>query len=194
MKALHDATEHLRRFGQSFALVGGLAVSLRAEVRFTRDVDLALAVRDDSQTELLVTQMRAQGYRVLALVEHDARARLATVRLASPSDVVVDLVTASTGVEAEIVERATVIPLEGAGSLPVARAEELLAMKVLSYSDRRLQDRLDALNLIAFNPSLDFDSVRATLRLIHARGYDRSQDLLAKLELLLKQTADADES
>lgn len=28
-----------------FALVGGLAVSLRAEVRFTRDVDLAIVVK-----------------------------------------------------------------------------------------------------------------------------------------------------
>lgn len=38
---LGDIVRHLQRLGRPFALVGGLAVSLRAEPRFTRDVDLA---------------------------------------------------------------------------------------------------------------------------------------------------------
>ena len=49
---LGEIAGHLRELGRPFALVGGLAVSLRAEVRFTRDVDLAIdldleAVRAD---------------------------------------------------------------------------------------------------------------------------------------------------
>jgi hypothetical protein len=38
--ALAHVTSELRRRGQSFALVGGLGVSIRGEVRFTRDQDL----------------------------------------------------------------------------------------------------------------------------------------------------------
>ncbi len=34
-----------------FALVGGLAVSARSEPRFTRDIDLAVAVDGDQQAE-----------------------------------------------------------------------------------------------------------------------------------------------
>jgi hypothetical protein len=44
----------LRPRGKRFALVGGLAVSVRAEVRFTRDVDLAVAVSSDAEAESLV--------------------------------------------------------------------------------------------------------------------------------------------
>ena len=38
---------------QRLALVGGLAVSARAEPRFTRDVDLAVAVVSDDEAERL---------------------------------------------------------------------------------------------------------------------------------------------
>ena len=46
-EALVDVTSRLKRLGVAHALVGGLAVSIRAEVRFTRDVDLALSVDSD---------------------------------------------------------------------------------------------------------------------------------------------------
>jgi len=57
---------------------------------------------------------------------------------------------ASSGIEAEVVDRASFIDVPGVGEIPVARAEELLALEVLSMTDRRLQDRIDALNLLAF--------------------------------------------
>lgn len=64
----------------SFALVGGLAVSIRAEVRFTRDVDLAVVVDDDADAEALVRELSTAGYRPLAMVEHEIMKRLSTVR------------------------------------------------------------------------------------------------------------------
>ncbi len=81
LAALGDIAAVLTRLGRPFALVGGLAVSIRAEVRFTRDVDIALAVSSDSEVEQLVHTLQGEGYRVLALVEHEARGRVATVRL-----------------------------------------------------------------------------------------------------------------
>ena len=63
------------------ALVGGLAMSARAEPRFTRDVDLVVGVRDDLDAEVLVRDLRARGYGLLALLNQDAVERLATVRL-----------------------------------------------------------------------------------------------------------------
>ncbi len=41
----------LGRLGLRWALIGGLAVAVRAEPRFTRDVDLAVAVADDRELE-----------------------------------------------------------------------------------------------------------------------------------------------
>jgi len=184
-QALASSVRTLRTTGKAFALVGGLAVSVRAEVRFTRDVDWVVAVVDDLESEALVFTLRQQGYTPVASVEHDARARLATVRLMSPHGVKVDLLFASSGIEREISERALDVELPGAGAVPVARSEELLAMKVLSMTEVRIKDRMDALNLLKLNPKLDLDSVRANLRLIAERGFDREEPLDAKLDSLL---------
>jgi hypothetical protein len=43
-KVLKSISSALTDDGTSFALVGGLAVSTRAEPRVTRDIDLAVAV------------------------------------------------------------------------------------------------------------------------------------------------------
>lgn len=189
--ALRGAVEELRARGRRFALVGGLAVSVRAEVRFTRDVDLAVVVLDDADTEGLVFELRGKGYRPLASVEHETQGRLATVRLLAPQGVKVDLLTASSGIEHEVVEGATPVTLEGVGALPVASAEDLLSLKVLSMTDRRLQDRIDADRLVAVNPNLNLGRVRHNLELITARGFHRDQDLLAKLEALIANGARA---
>jgi predicted nucleotidyltransferase len=190
--ALAQIAAELTRLRRTFALVGGLAVSVRGEVRFTRDVDLAVHVSDDADTESLARELRARGYAVVALVEHDEAKRLATLRLRSPSGVTVDLLTASSGIEAEIVARAAAVSIEGVGDVPVAQPEELLAMKVLSMTDRRLQDRIDAVTLLEVNREIDLQRVRANLRLMEERGFHRKQDLAAKLQSLLDRRGESD--
>jgi nucleotidyltransferase AbiEii toxin of type IV toxin-antitoxin system len=183
--ALAQIASELARLGRGFAIVGGFGVSLRAEVRFTRDVDVAVKAPDDNDVQRLVLELRARRYHVIALVEHDDAKRLATVRLRDPSGITVDLLTASSGIEGEIVDRATPVVVEGIGPVPVAQAEELLAMKVLSMDSRRLQDRIDAIRLLEVNPGLDVQRVREDLRLIETRGFGRRQDLAAKLDEVL---------
>jgi len=53
----------------SFALVGGLAVSVRTEPRFTRDADLAVALASDAEAQALIRELRAHDYRIDAIVE-----------------------------------------------------------------------------------------------------------------------------
>lgn len=185
-RALSGTVADLTKAGKRFALVGGLAVSVRSEVRFTRDVDLAVSVADDAEAEGLVLALRNHGYTAVATVEHETRHRLSTVRLMSPPGVKVDLLFASSGLEAEVVERARDVRLGVAGNVPVAQAEELLALKVLSMTEERLQDRSDAQHLLLHNPHLDMERVRQNLHLISARGFDRGQDLAAKLSSVLR--------
>ena len=184
---LRAASAALSKAGVRFALVGGLAASVRAEVRFTRDIDLAVAVSDDTEAEALVLALHGSGYRPVASVEHDTRGRLATVRLLAQSGIKVDLLFAASGIEQETVQRATVVRLPLVGEMAVARAEELLAMKILSMADRRLQDRLDAQHLLERGPGVDLGCVRDNLRLIATRGYDRGLDLEARLDSLLAE-------
>lgn len=183
-RVLAEIARELTARARRFALVGGLAVSLRAEVRFTRDVDLAVEVRDDEDAETLVRDLGHAGFRPVATVEHEVKKRLSIARLQSPTGVVVDLLFASSGLEHEITARATSLVLGDQIAIPVARSEELLAMKILSMTPRRLQDRIDAQNLVTFALP-DIEVVRADLALIDARGYGRGQDLAAKLDELL---------
>ena len=183
--ALAHAAAELRRRGKRFALVGGLAISVRAEVRTTRDVDFALAIADDAELESLVADLAQAGYRPVATVEQEARGRLAVVRLESPAGFRVDLLAASCGIEPEIVAAATPVQFEGAGAIPVAIAEDLLAMKLLAARPGRERDWDDAVSLLQINPHLDLALVRQRLALISSRGFGRNEDLPAKLEALL---------
>ena len=68
-EALIDVTARLTHLHVSHALVGGLAVSIRAEVRFTRDVDLAIGVDSDADVERITRALAADGFALVAVVE-----------------------------------------------------------------------------------------------------------------------------
>jgi len=184
-RALADFSE----LGSHAALVGGLAVSARAEPRFTRDVDLAVYVRSDHDAEQLVRALLERGYGVLAQVEHAATGRLATVRLAPPGEgalgVVVDLLFASSGIEPELVAAAETLEVMPGLTVPVARLAHLLAMKILSYDDAtRPQDRIDLVALLEEASPADLSDAQQALALITERGFDRGRDLQEELRRL----------
>lgn len=187
LAALEEIARALEELTARYALVGGLAVSARAEVRFTRDVDVAVAVGDDAEAEAVVYRLKESGFLPVTTVEQKKTKRLATARLESPNGTVVDLIFATSGIENEIVSRSQSVSLSPSLSVPVAQAEELLAMKVLSMSDERLQDRIDARNLVRLNPSLDLERVKQNLSLITERGFARQQNLSRKLDQLLEE-------
>lgn len=176
----------LHHAGASFAIVGGLAVGIRTEPRFTRDADMAVSVAGDQEAEALVFGLVSSGYKTVASLEQEVTGRLATVRLLPPlsheAGVIVDLLFASCGIEPEIVAEATreTIALDVVG--PVATVGHLIAMKTLSESDGRFQDREDLLALIRGCSSTDLELARAGMALITARGFSRGKDLDAVLE------------
>jgi hypothetical protein len=173
----------------SFALVGGLAVSVRTEPRFTRDADLAVALASDTEAEALIRELRERDYRIEAIVEQEAVGRLATVRLASSSEPqapVIDLVFASSGIEAEVVADAEPIELLPALTMGVARTGHLIALKVLSRDDvKRPQDVVDLRALLRVASPAELGRARDSLALIAARGYHRGRELMSEMNTLL---------
>jgi predicted nucleotidyltransferase len=170
-----------------WALVGGFAVSARTEPRFTRDVDVAVLVESDGAAEQLVRSLTAQGYGLSALVEQDAVGRLATVRLISPDadgvGVVVDLIFATAGIEAEIVADAEVLEILPAVSMPVATVGHLVALKLLARDDEtRPQDAADLRALALVLGPEDQSTARTAVELIMKRGYARGRSLSALLD------------
>lgn len=168
-----------------FALVGGLAVSVRAEPRLTRDVDVAVSVSDDSAAEEIVRNLAARGYRPDLVQEHE-RGRLATVRLTNPeSPIVTDLLFASSGIEPEVVAGAEVLEVLPGFEIPVATIGHLIALKLLARDDRvRPADADDLRALGAMAEATDWDVARSAVDLIHQRGYSRGRDLEAALSEL----------
>jgi predicted nucleotidyltransferase len=175
-----------------WAVVGGLAVSARTEPRFTRDIDLVIAVSDDQGAEQAVHSLQRRGYHVRTLVEQDAAGRLATARLVPPGEgeagVVLDVLFASSGIEPEIAAAAEVLEILPELRVPVASVAHLLALKLLSRDDRtRPQDRIDLAALLRVATPADLEEARHSVSLIHARGFQRGRDLSRDLEQLIAQ-------
>jgi hypothetical protein len=188
--ALRQIGADLTRAHVSFALVGGLAVSVRTEPRFTRDADLAVALASDAEAEALIHELRARDYRIEAIVEQEAVGRLATVRLSfssEPRAPVIDLLFASSGIESEVVADAEAIELLPDLTMGVARTGHLIALKVLSRDDlSRPQDLVDLRALLRVASPEDLARARDSLALIAARGYHRGRELMSEMNTLLR--------
>jgi len=186
--ALAKIATELHNLGAAFALVGGLAVSVRTEPRFTRDIDLVVAVRDDRDAERLVRALVSAGFGVGAAVEQAAVGRLATVRLRPPGvdTNVVDLLFASSGIEREIVTAAEPLEVLPSLTVPVARTGHLIALKLLARDDkRRPQDHVDLRALVVVADDGERVLAGAACEAIVARGFARGRDLIAALRSLL---------
>lgn len=191
--ALRRTAEDLGHHRLGWALIGGWAVALRAEPRFTRDVDVAIAVDDDSAAEAAVRVMLDAGYGLRSTIEHEETGRLATVRLMPPhqptdGEVLVDVLFASSGIEREIVNTADQLEVFPERPYPVARTGHLIALKLLARDDaRRPQDLADLHALLAVATEADLALARSSCALITERGYHRDRDLASALEELLRR-------
>lgn len=186
LSALRQTARLLDERQQAWALVGGLAVSVRVEPRFTRDIDLAVAVTDDAAAESLVTELVAAGYTLRLSLEQQALGRLAAVRLLPPGQheegIVIDLLFSSSGIEPEICRDAERIEIAPDLTVPVARAGHLVAMKILALAPDRPQDGIDLHALVAqLTPEERRRAIESVAR-IEDQGANRGKALGAELE------------
>ena len=188
--ALAQILARLDAQGVRAAVLGGLAVSAWTEPRFTRDVDVAVAVQTDADAEHIVRLLCAEGYRLLATVEQTATGRLATARLLPPGEseegIIVDLLFASSGIEPEIVDAASPIDIGAGAPVRVARVGHLVALKLLAHDPiTRPQDGLDLRALKSALDSQEELRARRACELIAQRGFARGRDLLALLDAFI---------
>lgn len=185
---LRDVAAILQANSVDFALVGGLAVSVRTEPRFTRDVDIAVAVANDREAEAVVAQLGPR-YEPVAVLEQETLERMAAVRLAraglAAAGVVVDLLFASSGVEREVVDAAEPLEVFTGLLVPVARTGHLLALKLLARDERRPVDTVDLQMLLAVADGEDRATAEQLVNTIMRRGAGRGRDLPAEWRRLL---------
>jgi predicted nucleotidyltransferase len=185
---LRQAAADLDAIGARWAVIGGLAVAFRAEPRFTKDVDLAVAAADDREAESIVNRLQIRGYALASLVEQDYLSRLATARLVRPqagtSSAFIDLLFANSGIEDEIVSRAELLEVLPDVFMPVASIGHLIALKLLAG---RHQDLTDLGYLIAAAAEADLAEAKAAVAKIQERGFNRGQNLPEDLTAILNQ-------
>lgn len=188
--ALRRSVADLQDLGAQFALVGGLAISARAEPRFTRDVDLAIAVDADAAAEALVYELRQRGYGLMTLIEHLDAGRIGTARMTTPEapGVMVDLLFASCGIEPEIVTGSSPAEIDSGLRIPVASVGHLAAMKLLARSEVRLQDTIDLFALAEVMRPEDRLVAQNAVDLICDRGFARERNLQALVAAYLGGT------
>lgn len=187
VQALRGIIGDLDGLADRWALVGGLAVSVRSEPRTTRDVDVAVAVPDDAAAEGVIHSLLRCGYGVMAAVEQTSTGRIGTMRLEPPgagtAGAVVDLLFASSGIEAEVCDGADRLEVVEGIVAPVASAGHLIAMKLLSRDDdARPQDVIDLRALLQVASESDLAVARTAVDLIEGRGCARGRDLAAALD------------
>ncbi len=185
---LRQAAEDLDAIGARWAVIGGLAVAFRAEPRFTKDVDLAVAVADDAEAEGIVNRLQVRGYALASLVEQDYVNRLATARLVRPevgtSSAFIDLLFANSGIEDEIVRSADRMEVLPDVVMPVASTGHLIALKALAG---RHQDLTDLGYLISAATEADLGQARTSVATIQERGFNRGLNLPEVLETIISQ-------
>lgn len=189
-QALIRLAADLRALDLRWALIGGLAVSVRAEPRTTRDLDVAVAVSGDAESERITLTLKMRGYQPFPAQPflEDHGGRLSMVRLLVPGfteedGVVADLLFSSSGIEEEVASAAEAREVLPGVYLPVATIGHLVALKVLAGRDK---DRADARMLLERATPEDLRQTRGALELITRRGFHRGKELDAVLDLLLE--------
>jgi hypothetical protein len=184
LEVLAAAITDVEATGVACALVGGIAVGVRAYERTTRDVDLVVACTDDAAVESLVRELRRRGYGLAQVLEHVSTGRISTVRMTSNRSprTLVDLLVATTGIEAEIVRSAERMEVAAGVACPVARRGHLVAMKVLSSGAQRPRDAQDLIELLRGISVEELALARAAARSIDAAGLHPKRSIAKDLE------------
>lgn len=173
----------LRKLGVGWYLFGAQAAILYGAERLTADVDVTIHLGDKSAGDL-VTILERSGFRLR--VEGDdfiERTRVVPV-VHEPTGIALDAVLAGPGIEELFLQRA-VLRNYGGVPIPVARAEDVIAMKVLAGRPKDIDDIVAILR--ARVGDLDLDLVRSTLSLLE-QALDQS-DLMPLFEQALERAA-----
>ncbi len=148
-------------------------------------------IPNDRDAEALIRHLRTLDYHVLAIVEQEATNRLSTVRMTSSTEgeegIVIDLLFASSGIEAEVVAQAEALDVFENLQIPVAKVGHLIALKILSRDDsERPQDAADLKSLIKMASDEEINRAEVALKNIQVLGFHRDRDLLRLFESALE--------
>ena len=138
-QTLVDVSKLLRQNEIDFALIGGLAVTVRAEPRATMDVDLIINC-DVQRCLTLVDELHGSEFQPLFEDVDDVVKRAFILPLKhQQTSVTVDLALGLTGFEQQAISTSSLIAFDEF-EVPVVSAESLMLMKLLAGRPRDHED------------------------------------------------------
>jgi hypothetical protein len=178
---LSDAVEFLENEGVPYALVGGLAASIRGQNRTTADVDMIIAV-DVNRALALIDELSDSKFAPLFSGVHEVVQKAFILPIHHrETGVKVDLALGMSGFEQQAIKRASYVTI-GDCQVMVLLAEDLVVMKVLAG---RPQDDADVRGImIAQKETLDWKYCFEVARQLSEAV---AQDLVTRLQVLRRE-------
>jgi hypothetical protein len=181
--ALTDLERALSGIDVAWYIFGAQAAIIHGAARVTADIDVTVDVAEKSTTQL-VQAVVACGFTLR--VEDDDDELIARTRVLpmvhEATSLPVDLVLAGPGLEELFFQRAERVEI-GGHRFPVASAEDVVVMKILSGRSRDIED-VEAI-MAAKGTTLDFPHIEGLLATLE-EALDQS-DLLSQLQRLRRR-------
>jgi hypothetical protein len=154
------------------AVMGGLALTTWKRVRFTKDVDVLIAL-SETEAKIALSKLIPLGFHskspeaLVRLPDGTRFLQLIYVDRASMLDIQVDLLLATSEFHRQAIERRVALPESELGfGIDVVSCEDLIVLKLLAG---RILDRVDAGEILKAN--------RSTLDLSYLLGWVRKLNL-----------------
>ena len=138
-----------------YAIIGGVAVSIRAVPRYTEDVDAVVWVDDSRRSEFLA-QITKRGLRPRASDPLGFARKNRLLLLTDEDGVHVDLSFGVLPFEEEMIRNAEPIEIAEGCTASIATARALVLMKAVAW---RSKDLHDIVEIVSVNPDEDWGSV-----------------------------------
>lgn len=160
-----------------YAIIGGVAVSIRATPRFTEDVD-AVVWAGEGDWEALLCGLQEQGLQARPNDPIAFARRNRLLLLEDEDSVEVDLSLGALPFEEELIESADLVEIMPNLTARIATAEALVIMKAIAW---RPKDLLDIREIVGVAPNLDRDLIVKTFS-----EYAALLDALERVPMLIE--------
>lgn len=154
--SFHDPLESLVKilahFGDQGVVIGGIAVSLLGEARFTQDLD-AMVLLSVKELPHFLTVAQKEGVEPrISNAEGFARQNRVLLLRHTPTQTDIDVSLGILPFEQEVVERSLVHKVDESLQIRLPTPEDLIIMKAIAH---RPKDLLDIQGIIQNHPKLD---------------------------------------
>jgi hypothetical protein len=159
--SFHDPLEALENLLSHFdnrgVIIGGIAVSLLGQARFTEDLDAMVLLSVDEISQFLTIAQREGIEPRIDQAENFARQNRVLLLRHTPSQTSIDISLGILPFEQEMVERSSLHQIDETLQIHLPAPEDLIIMKAIAH---RPKDLLDIQGLIQKHPNLDKERIQ----------------------------------